>query len=200
MKKILGLILAGAISFSVFAGEKEDLAKGIELHGKVGTGKEKTIEECKKVLEPYLEKNMTAKAYYGSVVTMEAGFVAQKNPMKALEYLEEGSKLIDEAVKKEPENLELRILRLGNGIEVSASSPYKRYFVIQNDVKFFENEKNLNQLDDETKAYVYLNMGLFKIEEGDLDTALDYLDMAVECAPGSNNAKKAEKVLRRYEE
>lgn len=200
MKKIAVVILAGILSVSVFAGEKEDLARGIELHGKAGTGNEKALMECKKILEPYLEKNMTAKAYYGSAVTIEAGFVSEKNPVKALEFLEEGSKLIDEAVKKEPENLELRILRLGNGIEVSASSPYKRYFVIQNDVKFFENEKKLNQLDDETKAYVYLNMGLFKIEEGDLDAALDYLDLAVECAPGSDYAKKAEKVLNRYEE
>lgn len=201
MKKTILGILIMVMGFSVFANESDYLIKGKKLHNEVGKGgNEKIIEECKKILFPYIETDMTARAYYGSAVTMEAGFIANKNPMKALELLEQGSKFIDEAVEKDPENFEIKILRLSNGISVSSASPYKRYFVIQKDVKFFENEKNISKLDDETKALVYLNLGLFKIEEGDLDTALDYLETAVEVAPASESGKTAEKVLARYEE
>ncbi len=199
-KTILGFLIM-MTGFLLFANEPEYLTKGKKLHDEAGKGgTEKTIEECKQVLFPYIEKDMTARAYYGSAVTIEAGFIANKNPMKALELLEQGSKLIDEAVEKDPENVGIKILRLSNGMSVSSASPYKRYFVIQKDVKYFENEKNISKLDDETKALVYLNLGLFKIEEGDLDTALDYLETAVEVAPASESGKAAEKVLARYEE
>lgn len=200
MKKNIVKVLIMMIGLSVYAGESENLKKGIVLHDEAGKGNEKALVECKNILEPYINENMIARAYYGSVVTIEAGFVAEANPFKALELLESGSKYIDEAVAGEPDNVVLRVLRLANGISVSATSPYKRYFVIQKDVNFFENEKRMSVLDNETKAYVYLNMGLFKIEEGDLDAALDYLDMAVEIAPDSTAGKEAAKTLNRYEE
>lgn len=200
MKKILTVIFTGLLSFALFGGEAEDIQKAIALHDIAGKGNVNAVEECKKLLEPYLEKNVIAMGFYGSAITIEAGIVSEKNPFKALDLLGEGSGYIDKAVEKEPENEEIRILRLANGIEVSAESPYKRYSVIRKDVEFFEDEKHMKNLDDETKAYVYLNMGLYKTEEGDFETALEYFEAAAESKPGSKSAKKAEELLALYEE
>jgi len=201
MKRFIVCALIGIISSSVFAqSTAQNIAKGIEFHNAAKTESDGYARKCKESLFPYIDVNMTARAYYGSAVTLEAGYCSKSNPLHALDLLREGSSYIDEAVAKENTNAELHIIRLVNGILVSKSSPFKRYAVIKDDVAYLLEKKNTAALDKNTMALIYLYCGYFRIEENSLEEAFDLFDKAIAAAPGSDSAKEAQIMEARYEE
>lgn len=201
MKRFFVMVLMLLVSAEFFAeSEKQVIQKGIEYHDLAKTESDGYAEKCKTTLKPYIETSMLSRGYYGSAITLQAGYCAESSPIKALDLLRKGSDYIDEAVKKDSDNVELRILRLVNGVQVSKSSPFKRYSVIKDDVEYLSDEKNISPLDKNNLSLVYLYIGYYKIEEGDIDSALDSFDKAVEVLPGSDSAVEAEKILERYEE
>lgn len=208
MKKILKvffglLIMAAAYGEGVnnkLMEMNSDIQKGIELHNKARTEGIKSAEKACELLKPYIKENAIARAYYGSVQTVIAGIISEKNPIKSLEYLQTGGDFLDEAVEMAPEEAAIHMIRLENGIEVSRSSPIKRYSVIKKDVKWFLDDENILKAEEDLKSEAYLYCGYYMIDAGDLDAALELFELCVELNPKSDFAKLANKMLDRYTE
>lgn len=200
MKKIAGLLICTLLVLSVCAQTmKEDLQKAIVLHDSAAeqNSPEKALA-CQDLLKPYIEKDAVCRAYYGSAVTVEASFYEKSNPIKALSLLDKGSEFIDSAVEMDSDNFIVRILRLTNGVQVSSSSPLKRYKVIKNDVAWFE--KNGIDYGKDENARLYYNIALFYLAVNNLDAALYALDDCIATKSSDPVVKKAQELLRRYEE
>lgn len=193
--------MAGILSAAVSAqSQKEIIQNGIHYHNLAKTESDGYAAKCRETLQPYIETDMTARAYYGSAITLQADYCSESNPVHALDLLREGSAYIDDAVKRDNANPGLHILRLVNGMQVSGSSPFKRYAVLKDDIAWLAKKENQEGLDNDTLAEVYLYSGLYKIEEGDIDAALDLFDQAAAISPGSDAGKEAQKMTARYEE
>ncbi len=206
MEKIVKIILVVLILSWVKQLDAQEYApgviKGIEYHNasRLEKGK-KSIELIQKSLEslkPFTEKDAIACAYYGSALTVNAGFISESNPIKSLSLLEEGGKYLDKAITMDSKNPDVHLIRLENGIEVSRSSPVKRYSVIAADVKYFIDENNIEKLEGENKAECLLYCAYYYCDSGDLDTALDFCDQIIEAAPKTEAAKQAAKMLDKY--
>jgi hypothetical protein len=200
MKKIIFQLFVCALSMAVYAQNLErDLEKAIVLHNVASeNGSVEQILQCQKLLLPYIEKDAVCRAYYGSALTIEAAFTEKTNPIKALSLLETGSTFIDTAVLMERDNPVLRIIRLTNGVEVSSSSPFKRYSVLKDDIAWFK--KHGINYDTDTNAQLYYTIALYHIAANDIDSALDALDNCIDTKSADPVVKKAEALLRRYEE
>ena len=199
MKRILMLcVMAGLLSAGFCQAMDEEILQGIALHDRAFAEGEATALKCRETLEPFIEKNMVARAYYGSVVTIQASFHAEGDPITSLKLLEEGALYMDGAVTREPDNGDLRLIRLSNGIEVSRSSPLKRYAVIADDVHWFENHPLPSS--PEYSAAILFNCGLYHLDAGDIETALDALETCVESGAETAAVQNARDILRRYEE
>jgi len=200
MRIKLTVLLFTLLSFGMFAQNLDaDLKKAIELHDTAAFNNsvEQTLK-CQELLLPYIEKDAVCRAYYGSAITIEASFYEKSNPIKALALLDKGSSFIDSAVKMDSSNFIVRILRLTNGVEVSSSSPLKRYKVIKEDVAWFE-AHGINYGKDED-ARLYYTIALYYIAAKDIDSALYALDDCLATKSSDPVVKKAEELIRRYEE
>ena len=208
LKKI---ILAGAFVLmeltgaSLFAQElNPQIQKGIECHDRARSGDPKNtislIEECLKTLEPFTQTNAIACAVYGSALTIKASIVVETNAIKSLEYLDKGNEFIDKAVSMKPDEIYCRLLRLENGIEVSRTSPLKRYSDIKSDVEFLIDDEKVEELSGKDKAEAYLYCGFYYLDSGDLDYALELFELAQEAASDSDSGKRAQKMLDKYSE
>ncbi len=199
MKKLVVLCLTFLTSFGAFTQSMSDeIERGIALHNSALTQGEATTAECLNALRPFIEKSMVARAYYGSAITIQASFFAADNPIKSLSLLEEGARYMDSAVAKESENGELRLIRLSNGVEVSRSSPLKRYDVIADDVRWFEEHEP--KPSPEERAAIHYTIGLFYQDAGSIEDALDAFEASVATGVDSEATRDARKILRRYEE
>ena len=198
-------ILIGLEGTSLFAQElNPQIQKGIECHDRARSGDPKTtealIEECLKTLEPFTQTDAIACAVYGSALTIKASIVVETNAIKSLEYLDKGNEFIDKAVSMNPDEIYCRILRLENGIEVSRTSPLKRYSDIQSDVDFLIDDEKVEELSGNDKAEAYLYCGFYYLDSGDLDYALELFELAQQAAPDSDSGKRAQKMLDKYSE
>lgn len=200
MKKIIVLVTSLVLGSCLFA-QNADIQKGIDYHFQALNGKIENAQKCVDILKPYAETDGIACAYYGSALTMLASDAIQNdNPLKSLEYLEEGSNFMDKAVKLDSKNVIVHLVRLENGIEVSRTSPVKRYSVIKEDFDFLLQEKVISSVPAEVQAEIYAYCGLYLIDSGDLNSALDMFDLAVEADESSAGAKLAQKMLDKYSE
>jgi len=200
-KKIMALFTAALIGSALFAqNAKADIEKGIEYHNKARTEGMEYAEKACEILKPYITTDATACAFYGSSLTVMASFVSEKSPIKALEYLQDGGDYLDKAVELAPNEWFTHLIHLENGIEVSHSSPLRRYAAIRSDVKWFLDDENILKMSGENQAEAYLYCGYFKLDEGDLDYALELFENCVAAAPNSKSAVQANKLLDRYTE
>ena len=208
MKKIILVgvcFLMGLAGASLFAQElNPQIQKGIECHDRARSGDPKNtdalIEECLKTLEPFVKTDAIACAVYGSALTIKASIVVETNAIKSLEYLDKGNEFIDKAVSMNPDEIYCRMLRLENGIEVSRTSPLKRYSDIKSDVEFLIDDEKVEELSGNDKAEAYLYCGFYYLDSGDLDYALELFELAQEAAPDSDSGKRAQKMLDKYSE
>lgn len=208
LKKIILLgacVLMGFVCGPLFAQElNPQIQKGIDCHDRARSGDPKNtislIEECLKTLEPFTQTNAIACAVYGSALTIKASIVVETNAIKSLEYLDKGNGFIDKAVLMNPNEIYCRMLRLENGIEVSRTSPLKRYSEIKSDVEFLIDDEKVEELSGKDKAEAYLYCGFYYLDSGDLDYALELFELAQEAAPDSDSGKRAQKMLDKYSE
>ncbi len=210
MKKIVKVLLI-ILSLSA-AGKMNALAeeinpqiqKGIEYHNRSRNPEEKDadklIEDCLECLEPFTQSNALACAMYGSATNIKAGRISKASPLKSLGLLKKGSKYLDQAVSINPKDESIRLIRLENGIEVSRTSPVKRYKEISKDVDFFIKDGKIKSLSGESKAEAYLYCGFYYLDSGKLDYALKLFEEAERAAPNSECGKKAHKMLEKYSE
>jgi tetratricopeptide (TPR) repeat protein len=197
-KKILCALIVGLSVATSFATPDPRLAEGIALHDAAMKDSSK-IEKGKEVLEPLIETSSVAKGYYGSLVTLEAGVYAdKKNVIKAMSLLNKGSALIDAAVDSDPDNEDLRFLRMENAYEVSESSPLNRYKVMKKDLDWLDSRKA--SYDKAWQGVIELYKGMYLVKSKKIDEALDAFDACIAVSPGSPEAARAESEIDRYSE
>ena len=197
-KNFISLLLICICGFCFATTKEEQIKKGIAYHNSAQVNGIDDVLVCQELLLPYIEKDMIARAYYGSAVTIEASFYENTDPIKALSLLEKGSTFIDSAVKADTENAVLRFLRIVNGISVSQDSPLKRYGVIKDDINWFENHEI--DFSAEQNAQLYYSIALYYLAANDVDSALYALDDCLATDSSCEWVEKAKDLLWRYEE
>jgi tetratricopeptide (TPR) repeat protein len=88
------------------------LKQAIDLHQQAAKGDKEAVNEAYKLLNEIRiqsPQNNLVNAYYGSVITLMGRDAV--DPMKRFEKTLKGLKILDQAVQKEPENIQIRILR-----------------------------------------------------------------------------------------
>lgn len=201
MKKHISvmLLVAGITSGLFAATPAEDLREGIKYHDLARTAPEGNIEKAKALLGPLQKDSAIAKAYYGSILTLEAGELArQKKGIKALTLIKEGTGLIDEAVAAAPDVIDLRFLRLINGYGLSEGSPVKRYKIMKIDIDWFNGR--IAQFTKEQQGVIRLYTGLYYLKANQLDEAQAAFETCVMVSPDSAEAAEAKKQMARYAE
>lgn len=94
-------------------------------------------------------------AYRGTAFTLKASF--SYNPLKKLDYFEKGKQLIEKAVNKRPQNVEIRFLRFT--VQKGAPKMLGYYRDKNKDRKFLEENIEASSLPDWYKNNIdaYLN-------------------------------------------
>jgi len=201
-KKITCAFAACLVAVVCFAapGSKVDprLAEGIAFHN-AAMKDPANIEKGKAALEPYIDSMPVAKGYFGSIVTIEAGvYAGKKNVIKAMSLLNKGSAMIDAAVEADPDNEELRFLRMENAYDVSEGSPLNRYKVMKKDLDWLDSRKG--GYEPELQGVIELYKGLYLAKSKKIDEALDAFDACVAVSPNSNEAMRAQAEIAKYGE
>ena len=194
MRKLICFsVLLATLGCSLFASDaQENLKEGIRYHDLAQTTPEPNIEKGKALLAPLQNDYPLAKGYYGSLITLEAGcYVNQKKMVKALGALNEGTKLIDEAVNSAPNMVDLRFLRMINSYELSKSSPKNRYKIMKIDIDWLEANKAM--LSPANIGLLDLYNGLYLLKAHKADEALASFDACIAVSPGSPEAIEAQK-------
>lgn len=192
-------VLLCSVVVMISADDDSIIQEGIRFHNLAETNPSENIEQGKKILFPLIEKNSLAKGYYGSLITLEAGmYEAEKNVLKAVQYLEKGTVMLDEAVDSSPDIIDLRFLRMINSYELSNKSPMNRYKIMKTDIDFLELARaNLNS---SLAGLLDLYSGLYLLKARKLGPAIDAFECCIEVSPGSPEAEEAQKQLDRYAE
>ncbi|MDR0640840.1 MAG: hypothetical protein LBG07_00100 [Treponema sp.] len=194
------LFLLPALSLPLGAVEPEaDIQRGIACHERAVTVPENNIEEGKAILYPYINGYPLAKGYYGSFLTLEsAGHARRNNMLQATSLLDEGTALIDEAVRSAPDLVDLRVLRMINSYEISSHSPFDRYGIMKTDMDWLEARRN--QFMASLLGILELYKGLYCLKNRRITAALAAFEACIRVSPGSQEAREAERQLQRYGE
>jgi len=202
MKKILigtGLLLTVVSLFLWAADPMEEINRGIGYHERAQTEPEGNIERGQEILRPYINEYPLAKGYYGSLITLEAGAYAKRNNvLRAMALLDEGTSLIDEAVRSAPTLAELRVLRMVNSYALSNQSPLDRYGIMKTDIDWLEANRNL--LDAKLRGLLELYKGLYYLKNSRINNAITAFEACITVSPRSPEAREAERQLKRYGE
>ncbi|WP_299254169.1 hypothetical protein [uncultured Aquimarina sp.] len=86
------------------------------------------------------EESTVLSAYYGCALTLKASF--SKKTMDKISFFKQGKKLIEEAIQSDPDNIELRMIRLS--VQTSAPRITRYYRDIEEDKSFLT--KNIDKV------------------------------------------------------
>ena len=174
------------------------LSRGIRAHNAINGGDDSQIEAALSLLgSDGWDRPNLALAYHGSVLTLEAARAKKEGKlMEALGLIDRGTKEIDEALRRDPTMVDLRILRMENSIALIESSPVDRKKEASEDIDFLREQ--WNSLGAEWKATVELDSGRLALANKHINEALSSWRKAELAAPGSEAANRAKKLLARY--
>lgn len=201
MKKIVCVAVSLLVLISVLGATtpEEKLAEGIAYHDSARIDPANNIEKGKEILSSLQQDMPLAKAYYGSLITIEAGVYAKKNNgIKALTLLSEGTKLMDAAVSEAPNLPDIHFLRMINSYDVSEASPVNRYKVMKSDIDWLEGR--VSKYDAKWQGTFQLYKGLYNIKARKRDVAMAAFDACILVSPDSIEAAEAIKMKARYAE
>ncbi|MDR1948044.1 MAG: hypothetical protein LBQ38_01500 [Spirochaetaceae bacterium] len=177
--------------FSLFPGPLEE---GIALHNRA-YGDRRYIAEAQRELKKLADTYPLAKAYYGSALSMEAQEVSKKNIFKALALLNDGIKIMDEAVREDPDNKDIRLLRLLNSSMVDENSPISRRRVIGEDVAWFNSVRPV--MGNASQALICLYEGRYWLKERNRANALAALNRCITLSPSPGISNSAREYLKK---
>ncbi len=153
----------------------------------------KALELTKKAVET--TKHPLASGYYGSALTIQAGeFYEDGDMMNAMEKLQDGIAVMDDAVKQGPGNMGLRILRIENSLGLSNASPINRFDKIKEDLGFLK--QRYETLPSRLKSFYHLYSGFTAKNDNNGDEAMISFEKAVKCSPQSGYAKTAKREIQ----
>lgn len=134
----------------------QNLSEYRKLIGKAENSEKFALEYLSKAQKDY-EK--TQKPIYQSFVAVGHFFMAKHafSPMKKLSYFKKGRKMLDEAITREPQNLEMRFLRLISQEKTPKMLGYNKEITV--DKNFILKEyKNSNDQELVLQIKKYLNL------------------------------------------
>jgi len=180
---------------------KKDLYVGIALHnlatGDPATWAQKAADRL--VLYKGSERAALAMAYRGSAVTLVASALSAKgNLIGAAAKLNEGFGIMDKAVKADPADVAIRILRAENGLSISETTPFNRVTQVKEDVAYLGTLTA--RMSAGSLSQYYLMAGRLALLERRAGDAITLLEKSVAAAPGSDTAKRAAELLAELEE
>lgn len=156
-------ILLSISIFLTFFGTIPELSKVREEYIKVGGNKEVALKLHESLSEVTKKDNKVLVAYKGAILAIVAKYTKDKNVRK--EYFKEGAGLIEYAVASQPNNIEIRVVRLS--IQENSPKFLKYQKNILEDKQFIlENYKNLDskEIQNFVKSYV-MQSEAFNISE-----------------------------------
>jgi tetratricopeptide (TPR) repeat protein len=174
---VMGFLLMPLVF--VFPGPLEE---GIALHNKAYRDR-RYVAVAQRELKKLADTYPLAKAYYGSAVSMEAQDLSKKNIFKALALLNDGIKILDEAVREDPDNKNIRLLRLLNSSMVDENSPISRRKVIGEDVVWFNSVRPA--MSDTSQALICLYEGKYWLREKNKANARAAFNRCISLSPNS---------------
>ncbi len=184
------------------SGNKELLLKLGKYYHKAGG--EGGSEEAVLKAEIYLEKllrlepgNGLAMVYLGSVITMKARDTIL--PWKKWDYMQNGFKMIDNGVKTDPGNVEVRLMRAIHS--VSVPSFFNRFDIGFRDFEYLSMVISENEIDFSQEfllPYYYYYGTALEMDEK-YQAAKEMFRKTIDVSPDSEYAKMAENELRSLE-
>lgn len=134
MERIFLLLSALFIfsSFTIYS--LDDVRKN---YSQLATDK-KMCSELLAQLEKNKDQSLTHLAYLGSLQTIWANHVF--SPISKLKTFNKGKKNIEQAIKKEPDNVELRFIRLS--VQKNAPNFLGYHYNIKEDIQFIKNNRS----------------------------------------------------------
>ena len=192
--------LAGQSGAAFAQGDQDAtrLAQGIKAHDAINSGDDSQIGSALKLLGPegWARPNL-ALGYHGSVVTLAASKAKKDGKLAdALRLIDEGTQEIDEAVRRDPSAIALRILRMENSIALVETSPVDRKAFVSTDIAALQGR--WGELDADSRAVVDLDSGRLSLVNKKISEALASWRKAIKDAPDSDAAKRAKKLIARY--
>jgi hypothetical protein len=100
-------------------------------------------------LSNYKKTNNLMSAYYGVNLILKSKYL--KNPFKKIEYFEKGREILEDAIIKEPDNIELIFLRYTVQKKTPSILMYKKD--IEEDYQFIKSELDSTK-DQRLKKYI----------------------------------------------
>ncbi len=163
---------------------------GIIYHMKAveGPGEMDSIRESHSLLKKAHARDKThmiTKAFLGSITTMMA--ITVEDGLQKMKYVNRGTRLLDKAIREEPDNLELRILRGRNALNLPEFFNRARIAVLD----FRHALKLAKNASVEFRASLHFNLGQAYEMSGDPEKANAQWQQVIRLAPHYPEAEKA---------
>ena len=169
------------------------MIRGILYHNMSHLGDADAVESAGAELEGI--GSPIALGYLGSLRTIAARNSKDAGKLlKARKMVLDGLDLIDQAVERFPDDVYLRLLRVENGLAVSAASPIKRYKVIAKDLDYLMDHPGLRDAEYRSKLLCFA--GMMYRDTRKKARAEEYFSRAFEAAPRSRWGRKARDCLQ----
>lgn len=146
------------------------------------------IKKSYKTLKKVYRKdknNVYTLGYYGSITTMMA--LTTDDGMRKSRYVKTGIRKMDKAIRMEPDNIDIRLLRGFSSVNLPKFFQRARYTI--EDLEYVI--KKQSELSPEFKAKLYFNIGLAHEIMDNVELARKNWKKAVQVSPKSPFGKKA---------
>ncbi len=142
-------ILLIIITFFFFLGDTVRIEDIRDAYKTCNESKEKTEQFYELTQKGLQNKGAIYQAYHGAALALKASF--SWNPFSKISYFNKATRMIDEAILSEPDNIELRMIRLS--IQTNSPKITGYYNNLEEDKDYVFD--NIDKVDDkELKLYI----------------------------------------------
>lgn len=173
---------------------EEQKRLGIAWHNLAVLEQSGAAQKAYDILKPLaktLPKDYEVLAYLGSAQTMVGR--DSWNPVSKISDVNKGIAQLDQAVSKAEDNYVIRIVRVNNSLALPGF--LGRADKTKPDLEYSLNLFKRIEVPVEARAEVYFQMGQVLVKENKQDEAKIYFKQAIDVAPSSEWAKKAQEAL-----
>ncbi|MFZ1081818.1 MAG: tetratricopeptide repeat protein [Candidatus Kryptoniota bacterium] len=171
------------------------MSLGIAYHSEAVTGNKDAVEKGFECLDTVLAldpTNAMALAYRGSLWTMRGRDAFW--PFTKMNDVDKGIDEMDKAVDLAPDNITVRLTRGINSVHLP--SMFKRLGTALKDFSYLLKMPAFPHFDAGLQSTIYYWAGVAYKQDNQRDKAKEYLQKAIDAAPGSDNAKNAQQELK----
>lgn len=138
------------------------------------------------------KKNPLTLIYYGSATTLMA--LTTERGMEKSKYVKKGTRSMDKAIRIDPNNLNLRMIRGNNSLSLPRFLK-RAHYAVEDFSKALEISKAFQKQDPVFSAHLHYKLGLAYELTKQMDKAKEEWNKAIKIAPNSEFAKQAKEKL-----